>query len=423
MASTESRVMKGGATRFRVTWMQDGRRQSETFGSKLRAEAFQGNVEAAGNRWPEGWMKGRGFIRSGSPEAVETVAQPSFEEVALADAAQRADITPGTRKRYSAYARTLARVQLSDGRRPFERPIDQITEDDIKDWLRLWPRSLKTKSNYHGFLSGVFTYAVRKGYRQDNPALGTGPTRRKIREQQREPVYLKKPDFARLVGALPDDISKDMVRVLAGTGLRWSELTALWVEDFDPGERQLHVRKAWKAAGDDGAIEMPGWIRARLQDKHQLRGHYLGSPKTEKSKRTLYLSPRVNSILESWCRGKELDDFIFQTASGLPWHGNEFQQRRWAPARREVGMKGLHVHDLRHSFVAWMLAGGERLDVVSKMLGHESYAFTVDVYHRLLAPERNPAAEAAIDSALGGPVRVVSVGVPADAEAPAHRAG
>jgi hypothetical protein len=54
--------------------------------------------------------------------------------------------------------RTLRAVQVQ-GRgglyRPFDTRIDQVSEDDVKAWLIGWPRSLKTKANYHGLLFGV----------------------------------------------------------------------------------------------------------------------------------------------------------------------------------------------------------------------------------------------------------------------------
>ena len=42
-----------------------------------------------------------------------------------------------------------------------------------EEWLIDWDRSLKTKTNYHGLIHGVFAYAVKRGYLTANPAIGS----------------------------------------------------------------------------------------------------------------------------------------------------------------------------------------------------------------------------------------------------------
>jgi hypothetical protein len=62
----------------------------------------------------------------------------------------------------------------------FTRPVTSIHESDIKDWLIDWDRSLKTKTNYHGLIHGVFAYAVKRGYLAANPAIGTAPKQSRV---------------------------------------------------------------------------------------------------------------------------------------------------------------------------------------------------------------------------------------------------
>ena len=75
MVWIEQRERAGGRLVARVTWRlggaRDGVRQVETFAigtnaqNFARAEGFKRMVEASGQRWPEGWVKGEGF--SGRP--------------------------------------------------------------------------------------------------------------------------------------------------------------------------------------------------------------------------------------------------------------------------------------------------------------------------------------------------------------------
>ncbi len=64
MAGLVTRKRSDGTTAYKVQWRTGGRGsgwQSETFDVKLAATKFQAQVEAHGNRWPPGWVKGVGF--------------------------------------------------------------------------------------------------------------------------------------------------------------------------------------------------------------------------------------------------------------------------------------------------------------------------------------------------------------------------
>ena len=49
----------------------------------------------------------------------------------------------------------------------------------------------------------------------------------------------------------------DLLRLAVGTGLRFGELTALWVSDIDLAHRTIRVNKAWKRDGEDDRQETP----------------------------------------------------------------------------------------------------------------------------------------------------------------------
>jgi integrase len=49
---------------------------------------------------------------------------------------------------------------------------------------------------------------------------------------------------------------------------------------------------------------------------------------------------------------------------------------------QRAGLRGLHLHTLRHSATSFLLAAGTHTKVVQDHLGHSSYAITADVYSR-----------------------------------------
>jgi len=56
-------------------------------------------VEAAGQRWPDGWVKGEGFVRP--PDVADPMTPPpSFDKIGEEYVRQIVDLSPGQRKRY-----------------------------------------------------------------------------------------------------------------------------------------------------------------------------------------------------------------------------------------------------------------------------------------------------------------------------------
>ena len=117
MVWIEQRERAGGRLVARVTWRlggaRDGVRQVETFAigtnaqNFARADGFKRMVEASGQRWPEGWVKGEGFVRP--PEVADPLTPPpSFDELGEEYVRQIVDISPGQRKRYLGHLKMLA---------------------------------------------------------------------------------------------------------------------------------------------------------------------------------------------------------------------------------------------------------------------------------------------------------------------------
>jgi integrase len=284
--------------------------------------------------------------------------------------------------------------------------VTGVHEADVKAWLIGWDRSLKTKANHHGLLFGVFNYAVEQGFVTVNPCARTAPKRSRIRQSQADLRFLTETELAtavRLAG--PDG---DLLTVTVGTGLRFGEITALWVSDVDLTHRTIRVNKAWKRDGENDEQETPSWLRKSLRAKHEMRGHHLGNPKTPKSRRTVTVSSEVASVLRRLVERKAADDFIFVTPTGLPLHNADFYERVWTPLTKklsEAGVAPFRFHDLRHTHVAWLVAGGAPLPHIQARLGHESITTTIDTYGHLL-PVGDELIADIIDTALrGGEIR------------------
>src|SRR5680860_1372221 len=153
MAWIEKRKRGDGGVSARVVWRLGGTRegayQAETFSAGsdaqnlARADGFKKMVDASGQRWPDGWVKGEGFVRPAGTDPLK--APPRFDEIGEEYVRQIVDLSPGQRKRYLGQLQVLAKAKVR-GSYPFSRTVTSIHESDIKDWLIDWDRSLKTKA-------------------------------------------------------------------------------------------------------------------------------------------------------------------------------------------------------------------------------------------------------------------------------------
>jgi integrase len=403
MANVAARRRKDGM-HYQVRWhlggSRDGPWQSETFTDRRAAGRFKTDVELAGNVWPEGWVKGVGYLPGGADE--QEADQP-LAEFGAAYIRRLTTAGPGTLSAYQQQLRSLVRwLREVKGVEPTVR---NISTNDDKDWINTRRRagaSPKTIANYHGLLYAMLKDATRQGLRANNPCDGVKlPVREDDTEDDNEKVFLTEPEFERLHRCIAAD-AQDLVLAAVGTGLRWGEITALKVKDLDleAAVPTLRVRRAWKRSGR-GEFAVEGD-----------RGAYLGTPKTKLSRRQITLAPPVATVFRRAVERKGPEDLVFTAPEGGPWNRHNFYGRRWQKAVRAAQAAGLakrpRFHDLRHSHAAWLISAGVPLPVIQRRLGHHSIQITVDVYGGLLQ-ETHELADAAIARALTNQQVVVAL--------------
>ncbi|HKR50500.1 MAG TPA: site-specific integrase [Pseudonocardiaceae bacterium] len=401
------RPQKNGAITFQVKWRQDGDWQNERFGDEDTADQFKKLVEAHGNKWPHGWVKGQGFV--------ETPPVPG--DIPLVDYATRyVDRLTGIDERTRDDYHREIRIHLSLLRHTTVHGIEEaaticnLTQDDVNDWVRLeeagerhpddeekWarrPADPKSVANRHGLLYCIVQAAVEAA-----PQLRTANCCAKTRlpreddHTEEEMTFLERDEYARIAQEITDPSARDLADWLVGTGMRWGEATALQVRDLtlNSPTPTANVQRAWK--------------RAR---KGAEKAFYLGPPKTRKARRMIALAPAQVEMARRLVAGMRPESFVFRTATGLNWRHANYYNRKWKPAVEAAVEKGLpkrpRIHDLRHTHVSWLIAAKIPLPAIQARLGHESISTTVDRYGHLvrgLDAEITAAVEAAL--AVPGP--------------------
>ncbi|MER7833522.1 site-specific integrase [Streptomyces sp. NPDC095602] len=408
MASIRRREKRDGTATFQVRWLEGGRGgswETEIFGDEDSAADFKKLVEAHGNKWPYGWVKGKGFV-----EPDDDPDDPPLLEFAARYIDRLTGIDDRTREDYHREVRNrfthLEHVR-ADGR-VYPATVGNITPGDVMDWVRReesglrdpddperWlrrPADPKSIRNRHGLLFCIMQAAVdgEPQLRSRNPCKGTRLPRVDNHTVE-EMTFLEKDEYQRIAAEMKDPAARDLTDWLVGTGMRWGEATALQVRDVSlSGEvPTVNVQRAWKRA--------PKGVKP---------AYYLGPPKTKKGRRVVALSPAQADMVRRWVKGQPPEAFLFRPEGGGAWHHGNFYNRKWKPAVAAAVEKGLlkrpRIHDLRHTHVAWLIAARIPLPAIQARLGHESIQTTVDRYGHLVRDLDNEIA-AAVEAAMGVP--------------------
>lgn len=172
-----------------------------------------------------------------------------------------------------------------------------------------------------------------------------------------------------LLKAVESDRMAALFLVMLFMGLRRGEALALRWQDVDLEARVLRVT---------GTLQR---INKEL---------VIGSPKTEKSQRTLPIPVSVIAALRE-NRSRQLEErmaaapvwqdsgLVFTTAVGSPIDPRN-AKRVFDRLLQEAELPHCRLHDLRHQFASNALAYGIELKVVSDLLGHSKLAITADIY-------------------------------------------
>lgn len=158
------------------------------------------------------------------------------------------------------------------------------------------------------------------------------------------------------------------------TGMRRSELLALRWSDVDLLLCQISVSRSI----------------------HQLHNREIifRETKTVKSRRMIALSPSTAIVLREHREQQEKlrqslglrltdDDLVFSQYDGKPLLPDSITQA-WRHLARHTGLKGIRLHDARHTHASLMLKQGIHPKIVSERLGHASIQITLDTYSHVV---------------------------------------
>ena len=167
------------------------------------------------------------------------------------------------------------------------------------------------------------------------------------------------------------------------TGMRRSEILALRWRDVDLVLCEAHVSRSL----------------------HQLQTGeiVIRSPKSKQGLRTVDLPLSTALLLQEYkdkhtaqraTLGIQLNenDLIFSDIEGKPLLPNTVTHA-WIKLVRRTGLKGVRLHDARHTHASLMLKQGIHPKIVQERLGHASIQMTLDTYSHMAREIQKAAAE------------------------------
>lgn len=363
MASIRTRAKRDGSNTYTVNWRDpiDGL-QSRSYADFDKARDLKDFLDANGNSFKVA-AEAKRRKDSTSPTVSETVKH----HIDMLRKPQ-----PGTIAKYRRQA-----ASHIDGTDFGGMPLDRVTDAAVLKWFDGLtvskganqasgePLSRKTKQTIHAIVSAAFKRAVKSGKMASNVAEGIADA---DLNDAREAVYLSPGDLALLARSVPEHY-RLFIQILGGTGMRYSEATALRKRDIPMGggRRVIHVSRAWKSIGG---------------------GEQIGPPKTKKAKRTIPLSVNLTKAITAHLAGLQPDDLVFTRPNGMYMRNSIFHKEVWQPTIKRLVEAGElerapWIHEIRHAHTTHLLQKNIPIQEVQARLGHEDPQTTLRVYARL----------------------------------------
>ena len=202
-------------------------------------------------------------------------------------------------------------------------------------------------------LSKMFALAVRWKMRPNNVNPVKGVERNYEEKRKR---YLSADELARLTAALaeyPQQQAANVVRLLLLTGCRrWEAMSARW-----------------------DAIDLSTGIWTKP-----------ASTTKQKTDHVTPLSAPARQLLSEIRAQQVPGPWVFPSHSSTG-HVVELATA-WEAICKAAGIKGLRIHDLRHSFASQLASGGASLPLIGALLGHSNPATTARYAHLFQDPQR-----------------------------------
>jgi integrase len=317
-----------------------------------------------------------------------------------------------------------------------ETPVDEITADDVEDFIDtcldaedrldrgLGELSVKTVRNLYVHLNGIFAFAVSKGWANANPCRAVDKPA-SSEDDDSEIRFLDRAELDALLKAAATPICRHtpatLVRAAQARTLRdverleWtavgerlgcSAATAIYLyratpdavleDDLACVDRALYLTAAMTGLRQGELLGLRwrdvDWAAQKVRVvRPYVRGRFR-PPKSRMSSRAVPMADHVGRELELLFQAAAYqaeDDLVF----GHPHTGHPLDRsqvsKRFKRTLKRAGVREVRFHDLRHTFGTRCAAAGVPLRTLQAWMGHADIKTTMVYTH--YAPGANEA--------------------------------
>lgn len=330
-------------------------------------------------------------------------------------------LRPRTYELYTYYANhfikpTLGGIPIQKLRpEHLQRVYNQLTDEG---------KSSRVVHQVHQLMNGALKQALKNRIIKFNPAEAT--TRPPLKYKEIRVMTDQEQD--KLLQALATHPLGAAFATMLGTGLRRGELLGLHWEDVDTAinayVKQTEKEKIlWELEKQTPKTpEIIAQMDALLDEIERLKearsiyiqrgvvsvkgqGIITEEPKTKKGRRTVPIPKMVAEFL-LWHRDKlqkngayRKDGPVFPSKAGTYIWPRNFS-RSFEELRAKLGLNGITLHGLRHTFATRLLELGEDMKVIQELLGHAKIGTTADIYAHVVEKMKRQAVSK-LDEVLG----------------------
>jgi integrase len=212
--------------------------------------------------------------------------------------------------------------------------------------------------------------------------------KRAVRSGEAKIRFLDPNESRKFLEVAKGDRHETLYTLAITTGLRPEELYGLRWKDLDLGNHRLTVNQVVS--------------KTRRKKGENVSRYEFGSPKTDKSRRTIDYPSFVAELLS--CEQKFVTEnrllagdrwneagLVFPSQVGTPLEERNIL-RRFQTLCEDNGLRKLRLYDLRHTHASLLIHEGVHPKKISERLGHSSIKLTMDTYgHSFEGSDRDSA--------------------------------
>lgn len=262
------------------------------------------------------------------------------------------------------------------------RRVRDLTSQEVTNMLAILRErglSVSTIKRVRGVVHLICAAAVRHEIIVSNPVSRVPPPRKEAAATHvQEPLTLA--EAQQLLAAVQGHSLEAFVHLALATGMRRGEILGLKWSDVDYCEEAVTV--SVRRSLVEGSRILP--------DGSGVSAPTFNPPKTRNGLRTIPLAPQTVSVLgrqrarqskqrlragDAW---QESGLVFTNELGGALWPSNVY--KAFQRLLKEVGIRHVRIHDLRHTTAVLMLIHDVPLEQISQTLGHSTLEITKDIY-------------------------------------------